>query len=126
MKKYITILLTLASCIYTSYGQQNNVGINTTTPDPSAALHVEATDKGVLIPRLTSEQRQLISNAATGLLVFDTDTGSFWFYKESAWVDLSAPAQLTDADGDTKIQVERFPDEDIIRLSTNNLILSNT
>ena len=79
MKKQLSILLALAGLAYAGLAQQNNVGINTATPDPSAALHVESTDKGVLIPRLNGEQRQMISNAATGLLVFGTDTESFWF-----------------------------------------------
>ena len=59
---------------------QGSVGINTDTPDPSAALDVQSTDKGVLLPRLTTVQRIAISNPATGLLVFDSDTESFWFY----------------------------------------------
>jgi hypothetical protein len=90
MQKRLPILLILTACVFTSFAQ-DNVGINTTMPDPSAALHVEADDKGMLIPRLTTQQRQMISNAATGLLVFDTDTGGFWFYNGSAWVDLSDP-----------------------------------
>lgn len=89
MKKQLSILLALAGLAYAGLAQQNNVGINTATPDPSAALHVESTDKGVLIPRLNGEQRQMINNAATGLLVFGTDTESFWFYNGTAWVDLS-------------------------------------
>lgn len=89
MKQCLVFLISLASCICQSYAQQNNVGINTISPDPSAALHIEASDKGILIPRMTSEQREFISDAATGLLVFDTDTGSFWFYDGTKWVDLS-------------------------------------
>ena len=90
MKKYLLLLVGLISYSFASFAQQN-VGINTTTPDPSAALHVESTNQGVLVPRLTTQQRQMISNVATGLLVFDTNTGSFWFYNGTAWVDLSAP-----------------------------------
>jgi hypothetical protein len=114
MKKLLLLLFILAAGFYTGLAQQN-VGINTTTPDPSAALHVESANQGVLVPRLTTEQRELISNAATGLLVFDTDTGSFWFYNGTTWLDLSAPAQLADADQDTKIQVEKYPNENLIR-----------
>lgn len=90
MKKKLLLLSIVAA--YSLAGlAQDNVGINTPTPDPSAALHVESTDKGVLIPRLTTAQRQTISNAATGLLVFDTDTGGFWFYNGTSWVELSDP-----------------------------------
>ena len=91
MKKRLPLFFVLSACFYTGLAQQNNVGINTTTPDPSAALHIESTNQGVLVPRLTSGQREGISNTATGLLVFDTDTGSFWFYNGTAWVNLSTP-----------------------------------
>lgn len=60
---------------------QQNVGINTTVPHPSAALDVVATDKGVLIPRLTFAQRNAIASPATGLLIYQTDppTGFHYF-----------------------------------------------
>ena len=90
MQKQVSIFFILIACFFTGFAQQN-IGINTTNPDPSAALHVEADDKGMLIPRLTTEQREMISNAAIGLLVFDTDTGSFWFYNGTGWADLSDP-----------------------------------
>ena len=65
------------------------MGINSdgSTADPSALLDVKSTDKGILIPRLTSQQRQNISNPATGLLVFDSDTKSFWFFNQG-WTTL--------------------------------------
>ncbi|MBU0765555.1 MAG: hypothetical protein KJ607_12035 [Bacteroidetes bacterium] len=55
----------------------------------SAMLDVKSTDKGVLIPRLTTAQRLLVINPATGLLVFDSDEGSFFFYNGTEWLDLS-------------------------------------
>lgn len=88
MKKKLPTFLVLCLCYFTVLAQQNNVGINTTTPDPSAALHVEATDKGMLIPRMTSIQRKNIVNAAIGLLVFDTDTEFFWYRENTGWVEL--------------------------------------
>ena len=65
---------------------QQNVGINT-DPDPSATLHVQATDKGILIPRMTTTQRENILNAAVDLMVFDTDTKPFWYRESSGWAD---------------------------------------
>lgn len=49
------------------------VGIGTNTPDPSAALQIESTDKGIILPRVTKEQMEAIANPALGLLVFCTD-----------------------------------------------------
>lgn len=90
MKRRLFLIEMLILCCISAYTQQNNVGINTPTPDPSAALHVEANDKGVLMPRLTTEQRQNILNAAVGLMVFDTDTESFWYRETAEWVELGA------------------------------------
>jgi hypothetical protein len=42
-------------------------------PDGSAILDVKSTAKGMLIPRVTTIQRNAISTPATGLIVFDTD-----------------------------------------------------
>ncbi len=69
------------------------VGINTNSPDPSAALDVTATNKGMLIPRMTTAQRTIIASPATGLLVFDNTTGSFWFYTGAAWTELNSDSQ---------------------------------
>ncbi|MEK7255411.1 MAG: tail fiber domain-containing protein [Bacteroidota bacterium] len=55
----------------------------------SALLEVQATDKGMLIPRLTSAQRQAIASPAAGLLVFDTTTNGFWFFNGTAWQSLA-------------------------------------
>jgi hypothetical protein len=62
-----------------------NVGINTTSPDNSAALDITATDKGLLVPRMTTTQRTAITTPATGLLVYDTTLGQFYFYSGSVW-----------------------------------------
>ena len=61
-----------------------------TAPHASAMLDVQSTTKGMLVPRMTTAQRSAISSPATGLMVFDTNTGGFWFYDGTAWADLSA------------------------------------
>ncbi len=53
------------------------VGIGTTNPDPSSALHIESNDSGLLIPRLTTAQRDAITDPAVGLLVYNIETNNF-------------------------------------------------
>jgi hypothetical protein len=67
------------------------VAINTTNalPNSSALLDMTSTGKGILIPRMLSAERTAIVAPATGLLVFDNTTNSFWFYNSSAWTELS-------------------------------------
>ncbi len=79
MKKIFPFLLLILS-LSKSFSQ--NIGINATgaTPHPSAMLDVSSTNKGVLVPRMTSTQRVAITTPATGLMVFDTDNNSFWVY----------------------------------------------
>jgi len=56
----------------------------------SAMLDVKSINKGFLVPRLTTTQRNAIDPVATGLLVFDTTEGKFYFYNGSAWVNNAA------------------------------------
>jgi len=119
MKKTTIILGALFMMLNLSvYSQTGGVVVSnngTATADGSAMLDVQSIEKGMLVPRMTTAQRTAISGAATGLLVFDNETGSFWFYNGSIWEDLSGiPNQIADADNDTKVQVEKNADEDII------------
>ncbi len=114
-----TIILTTV-VILLSLGIFAQVGINNdnTNPDPSAMLDVKSTDKGVLVPRMSTVQRSAVASPAEGLLVFDSTTYSFWFYSNSNWVELIDAAhnnKLTDADEDTRIELEKTADEDTIR-----------
>jgi len=62
-----------------------NVGIGTSTPDPSAQLHIEDNTRGILVPRLTTVQRNAISNPADGLLIYNVDCQTFEFWEGTAW-----------------------------------------
>lgn len=61
------------------------VGINQSTIANSAVLDIASTTKGMLIPRVTTTQRDAISSPATGLLVYNTTTSAFNFYNGSSW-----------------------------------------
>lgn len=72
--------------------QAQQIGINTNNPDPSAALDVVSSDKGMLIPRLPSKTRLAIANPATSLLVFDTDSTLFYYFDGTQWQVISSTA----------------------------------
>ena len=79
MKKIIIILyFSILGLAKDSFAQ--NVGIGTTTPNAKAALEIKATDKGVLFPRLTSVQRNAITNPPNGLHIFNTDEHCLNYY----------------------------------------------
>jgi len=83
MKCLLKIILVL--CVSTPLFAQ--VGIGTTTPDTSAALQINNTNKGILVPKMTQAQRIAIVSPAISLLVFQTDgTAGFYYYNGSAWV----------------------------------------
>jgi len=70
-------LLILALVVLLSSNQNiaQNVGIGAEsfTPDPSAMLDVKSTDKGFLPPRMTTAERDAISEPAEGLMIYNSD-----------------------------------------------------
>jgi hypothetical protein len=112
-----------------------NVGIGTTTPNASAALDVTSTTKGMLVPRMTQAQRNVIATPAAGLLVYQTDnTPGFYYYDGTTWknvgagvgsngtvTNLTATAPLSVTNGSTTPQIS-LPQAN----ATTNGFLSNT
>lgn len=76
MTKLITMLS--VTSFFACINANAQTGINTTTPDASAALEIKspANNKGLLIPRMTTVQKNAIPSPATGLMVYDTTTNS--------------------------------------------------
>jgi len=68
------------------------VGVGTNTPNTSSMLDITSTDKGLLIPRMTTAQRDAVASPASGLLIFNTTTGQLNYYNGSwkAYVDTSS------------------------------------
>lgn len=89
MKNLITSLGFLCCC----YAGNAQVGIGTPTPHSSAQLDITATNKGLLIPRLTQAQVTAIASPATGLLVYQTNgTAGYYYYNGTAWTQLGGVA----------------------------------
>ena len=71
----------------------SQVGIGTTNPHASSVLDMTSTTQGVLTPRMTTTQRLAISSPIEGLLVFDNEEDSFYYYNGSVWVKLEGAIQ---------------------------------
>jgi hypothetical protein len=63
-----------------------SVGIGTTTPNSSALLDVSSTDKGLLLPRMSTAQRNAIASPATGLIIFNTDDQCTDIFDGNNWI----------------------------------------
>lgn len=92
MKKIIYTLLVLFGTSQ-AYAQ---VGVGTNSPDNSAMLEVQSTERVILFPRMTTAQRTSIAAPASGLYVFDTNTNSLWYYSGTLWINTTAEASFGD------------------------------
>lgn len=63
----------------------SQIGVGTTNPHPSSILEVESNNKGFLIPRLTTQQRNEINNPAEGLLIFNTSENCIQWHNQVEW-----------------------------------------
>jgi len=70
--KRLFILISLC-LLFTCGFSQVKIGDNTTNLDGSAMLEVESTNQGLLPPRMTELQRDLIPSPANGLIIYCTD-----------------------------------------------------
>ena len=96
MKRLLTLALAMGS-LGALAQQTGNVGIGTKSPDPSAILDLNSTNKGLLLPRMTQSQRDAIKNPVAGLIVFQTDKAiGTYVYNGTAWLP-SSGARVSEA-----------------------------
>ncbi|WP_350105543.1 tail fiber domain-containing protein [Fulvivirga sp.] len=102
-----------------SISQNGNVSIGTTSPATNAALDIQSNTSGLLIPRLTTAERNAIAGPETGLMIYNTSTNGFNFYDGGSWTGFgggantlgeaylgSGAVQMTAAAGDIDIRTE--------------------
>src|SRR3569833_1700659 len=87
-----TLMISVLTIITPSIAKaQQGVAINANgaAPANSAMLDITANNKEVLIQRMPLAKKIAIGSTAKGLLVFQTDLDSgFWYYTGSAWAKL--------------------------------------
>ena len=69
----------------------SQIGIGTTNPSASSALDIQSSTQGLLAPRMTTLQRQAITSPANGLLIYDTNLSSFYYYDSvsATWLKIN-------------------------------------
>jgi len=78
-------------------GINSKVGIGTWPLTESAVLEVYSTTKGMLLPRMTSAQRNAVTSPVEGLMVYQTDgINGFYFYDGASWKFINEAYSETD------------------------------
>jgi len=102
MKKFITLFITLMMMNGMAFSQAVGISETAFTPDPSSILELKSTGKGFLVPRMSSSERANISSPAVGLLVYQTNAPTgYYFYSSTGWYQLSGGTMPAGVSGQT-------------------------
>jgi hypothetical protein len=87
-----------------------NIGIGNTSPDAAAALEISSTNKGLLLPRMNTLQREAISNPPPGLMIYNTDINCVEVRTVLMWMSFcngvcSPPSTISTAGSDQVLVV---------------------
>jgi hypothetical protein len=86
MKGILLFCLSFVGCFSLINAQSVTINMGSTPAHPTAILEIFSENKGILIPRMTSIQRQAIVSPATGLVVFQLDgTKGLWYFDGIKW-----------------------------------------
>jgi len=67
-----------------------STGINTSTPNISSVLDIVSTTKGVLLPRMTTAEKNAISSPVEGLSVYDLTLHKLCVFTGSVWETITS------------------------------------
>ncbi len=82
----VFLLVCLNLIFFTSFSQ---VGIGTVSPNPSSILDISSDSRGILIPRMTSEQRDAIVSPPEGLNIYNLTTKTTNIFSNGVWKTLA-------------------------------------
>jgi len=90
---------------------------------PKAALDVVSTNTGVLLPRLTTAQRNAIvsGDLQNGLLLYNTDSSAFQYYNGTAWSSVGSSTSGSTSDHWTYNNGLQYDSVNSIAIGTNQV-----
>lgn len=116
MKK-ITYSLAIAATILATTNTYAQHGIGTNTPHRSAALHIESTNKGLLIPRVVLTDLEasapIMGTPPNSLMVYHTGGSTipagFYYWQTDKWIPFATGNEIADLEGKNGIsRVDNF------------------
>lgn len=104
--KNLALLILIVGFSYThSYSQSVGIAEGEITPHASAALEIRSNTKGLLIPRMTRDNRTAIDNPAVGLLVYQIDGNKGFYYSDgNNWYLVEGTTGKVDNDPTNELQ----------------------
>jgi hypothetical protein len=87
MLRFISLFIFL---FFLTFAQAQSFGIGTDSPDPNAILEVQSNNRGILIPRLTTLERNTNLGALTiaqrGLMIYNVTDDEFNYWDGVQWI----------------------------------------
>jgi hypothetical protein len=102
--KTLNKLIVLLSLSANLVSAQVSINTDGAAPDASAICDIKSTNKGLLMPRMSINQRNSIANPAEGLIVFCTNcsldgSGTLCVFTDGGWYTMNLCKVLTPAAG---------------------------
>jgi hypothetical protein len=81
--------LVIIALLVNKINAQIGINANNAAPNPAAMLDIASSTKGLLIPRMSTAQKEAIPNKPEGLMVYDTDLKQFSFWNSTTWQEIA-------------------------------------
>jgi len=81
----VLVLLFIIGFFINNLQAQVAINNDNSVADASAILDIKSTDKGILIPQMTINQRNGIVNPVNGLMIYCSDDNVYYYYNNSQW-----------------------------------------
>lgn len=94
-RNYRSLEVTTGNVLLNSFSGGTGIGVSDTV-NKSALFEIRGTDRGFLPPRLTTNNRNDITNPAYGLIIYNTDSSWVEVFTPNGWYKLLSNSVTTD------------------------------